>query len=353
MILKKIWYNSVKLFLKISLNFYAKEIKVFGKENVPKKGAILFAVNHPNALLDPLFVTTFNPRENHFLVRADVFKKPLVKKALASLNLMPIYRIRDGRKQLSNNEEIFNKCFNILARKETLIIFPQGGHSRDRNIKPLSKGFTRIVFGALEQSNDLKIAVIPVGVTYQNSSTYPSKVCVQFGVPIDSRTVYTNNEKTKAIHILKEQVSNQLKQLTVHIPDDENYHETLKRLNAANVDFTEVNTINEMIRNQKFPKPKKKKTNYLKPIFYLILVNSILPYFIWKKFSKNISEIEFIDTIQYGVNVVTFSLFYILQSILLSFLFGCKFGIYYLILSVFTVYVYTKLAPVNTESNIN
>ena len=353
MILKKIWYNSVKLFLRISLNFYAKEIKVFGKENVPKKGAILFAVNHPNALLDPLFVTTFNPRENHFLVRADVFKKPLIKKALASLNLMPIYRIRDGRKQLSNNEEIFNKCFNILARKETLIIFPQGGHSRDRNIKPLSKGFTRIVFGALEQNNNLKITVIPVGVTYQNSSTYPSKVCVQFGVPIDSRAVYTNNEKAKAIHILKEQVTNQLKQLTVHIPDDENYHETLKRLNAANVDFTEINTINEMIRNQKFPESKQKKTNYLKPIFYLILINSILPYFIWKKFSKNISEIEFIDTMQYVVNVVTFPLFYILQSILLSFLFGWKFAIYYLILSVFTVYVYTKLAPVNTESNIN
>ncbi|WP_296636400.1 1-acyl-sn-glycerol-3-phosphate acyltransferase [Polaribacter sp.] len=352
MILKKIWYNYVKLFLRISLNFYAKEIKVFGKENVPKKGAILFAVNHPNALLDPLFVTTFNNRENHFLVRADVFKRPLVKKALASLNLMPIYRIRDGRKQLSNNEEVFKKCFNILARKETLIIFPQGGHSRDRNIKSLSKGFTRIVYGALEKNSNLKITVIPVGVTYQNSSSYPSKVCVQFGAPIDAKTIYINNEKAKAVNVLKEQVSNQLKQLTVHIPNDENYHETLKKLNAANVDFTEVNTINEMIRNQKFPEPKKKKINYLKPVYYLILLNSILPYFIWKKFSKNISEIEFIDTMQYGINVVTFPLFYILQSILLSFLYGWQFATYYFILSVFIVYVYTKLAPVNTESNI-
>lgn len=351
MILKKIWYNYVKLFLRISLNFYAKEIKIVGRKNIPRKGAILFAINHPNALMDPLFVTTFNPRENHFLVRADVFKKPLVKKALASLNLMPIYRIRDGRKQLSNNEEIFNKCFNILARKETLIIFPQGGHSRDRNIKPLSKGFTRIVFGALEQNKDLNISVIPTGITYQNSSTYPSKVCVQFGEPIDSRTIYTNNEKAKAINILKEQVSSQLKELTVHIPDDEKYQKTLKKLNDANVDFTEVDKVNAMIRNEKFPEPKEKETNYVKPLFYLILLNGILPYFIWKKFSKNIGEIEFIDTMQYGVNVVIFPLFYILQSMVLSFFFGWQMALYYLIPSIIAVYLYTKLAPVNTENN--
>ena len=128
MILQKIWYNAVKLFLRISLHFYAQKIVVKGQKNIPKKGAVLFAVNHPNALMDPLFVTTFNPRENHFLVRADVFKKPLIKKFLTSLNLMHIFRIRDGIKQLSNNDEVFEKCFKILQKKQTLIIFPQGGH---------------------------------------------------------------------------------------------------------------------------------------------------------------------------------------------------------------------------------
>ena len=80
--IKKIWYESVKVFLKISLNFYTNQIKIYGKENIPKKGAILFAINHPNALMDPLFVTSFNPRENHFLVRADVFKKSLLPVSL-------------------------------------------------------------------------------------------------------------------------------------------------------------------------------------------------------------------------------------------------------------------------------
>ena len=348
--IKKIWYESVKLFLKISLEFYAKKIKVFGKENIPKKGAILFAINHPNALMDPLFVTANSKRENHYLVRADVFKKPLVKKALTSLNLMPIYRIRDGRKQLSNNEEVFEKCFNILKREETLIIFPQGGHSRDRNIKPLSKGFTRIVFGALEQNSDLEIAVIPVGITYQNSSTYPSKVCVQFGEVIDSRAIFTDNPKPKAINILKSEVSNQLKKLTVHIPDDENCKEILSKLNKANVDFTEVDKVNKMIAENSFSEAVKKPISLLKPLFYIILLNSIFPFFIWKKMSKNIDEIEFVDTMKYAVNAISFPIFYGLQAFLISFFFGWRIAGIYFIASILLVFVYTKFSVTNTES---
>ncbi|PQJ80954.1 acyltransferase [Polaribacter porphyrae] len=348
--LKKLWYLSVKLFLKISLRFYAKEIKVLGRKNVPKKGAVLFAINHPNALMDPLFVTSFNPRENHFLVRADVFKKPLVRKALATLNLMPIYRIRDGRKQLSNNEEIFKKCFNILKNKETLFIFPQGGHCRDRTIQPLSKGFTRIVFGALEENPDLEITVLPVGLTYQNSSTYPSKVCVNFGKPIDSKEILNNNLKPKAINILKNEVSNQLKKLTVHIPNDENYHIILSKLNAANVDFTEVDVVNKMIAENNIPKPRKKPVNYLKPIFYLIILNSSIPYLFWKKREKQIEEQEFVDTLQYGINVITFPVFYVIQAFILHFFFGLKIACIYFLSSILLVFLYSKFCVTNTEN---
>ncbi|MBU3011833.1 1-acyl-sn-glycerol-3-phosphate acyltransferase [Polaribacter vadi] len=347
--IKKIWYQSVKAFLKISLNFYANKIKISGKENIPKKGAVLFAINHPNALMDPLFVTTFNPRENHFLVRADVFKKPLIKKALGSLNLMPIYRIRDGRKQLSNNEEVFEKCFKILKNKETLIIFPQGGHSRDRNIKPLSKGFTRIVFGALEQNPDLEIAVIPVGITYQNSSSYPCKVAVNFGKAIDSRAIFNDNEKPKAINILKIAVSSQLQKLTVHIPDDENYQHVLSKLNKANVDFTKVAQVNKMIAENSFPKPVKKTANLLKVLFYMVLLNGVFPYLLWKKMKKNIQEIEFVDTMRYAVNVIAFPVFYLLQALLIYFFFGLKIALGYWFVSYFLVFVYTKFSVVNTE----
>ena len=347
--IKRIWYLSVKLFLKISLQFYTKKIIVNGKENIPKKGAVLFAINHPNALMDPLFVTSNNTRENHFLVRADVFKKPLVKKILESLNLMPIFRIRDGRKQLSNNEEIFEKCYSILQKKETLIIFPQGGHCRDRTIQPLSKGFTRIVFGALEKHKNLSVTVIPVGVTYQNSSTFPCKVAVQYGTSINARQIFENNSTTEAVVILKNEVSKQLKTLSVHIPADKNYAATLAKLNAANVDFTQVNVVNKMIIKNTFPEKVKKTTNYFTPLFYLIVANSIMPYLLWKKMSKTPGEIEFVDTFRFCVNTLSFPFFYFLQSVIVSLFFNNKLGGLYFMVSILLVFVYAKLAPTNTE----
>jgi 1-acyl-sn-glycerol-3-phosphate acyltransferase len=348
--IKKIWFESVKFFLNVNLQFYTKRIEVYGKKNIPKKGAVLFAINHPNALMDPLYVTINSSRENHFLVRADVFKKPFIKKILVSLNLMPIYRIKDGRKELSNNEDVFEKCFDILKREKILIIFPQGGHSRDRNIKPLSKGFTRIVFGALEKNPELEIAVMPIGITYQNSSTYPSKVCIHFGEVINSREIYTQNEKPKAINILKNEVSNQLKKLTVHIPDDENYEAILSKLNNANVDFTKVDLVNKMIAENNFPEPSKKQINYLKPLLYIILLNSIFSYLIWKKMSKKAVEIEFIDTMRYALNAISFQVFYALQAFIMSFFFGWKIALSYWLLSFLLVFVYTKFSVTNTES---
>ena len=86
-----------------------------GKENIPKKGAVLFVVNHPNGLIDPLIVAVNNPRAQHFLVRAASFKKPLIKRFLGTLNLMPIYRMRDGVKQLGNNKDVFEKVSNYIA----------------------------------------------------------------------------------------------------------------------------------------------------------------------------------------------------------------------------------------------
>ncbi len=351
MILKKIWYNSVKLFIKITLQFYSKRIIVKGRKKVPRKGAVLFAINHPNALIDPLLVTSNNPRENHYLVRADVFKKPLIRKALASLNLMPIYRIRDGIKQLSNNEEIFEKCFEIFKKKQTLFIFPQGGHSRQRTIQPLSKGFTRIVFGALEKYPDLDISVVPVGVTYQNSATFPCKASIYYGDAINSREIFEKNPKAKSINILKNEVSEQLKKLTVHIPNDENYDTVLQKLNDANVNFTKVDKVNKMIASNTFPKPKKKTANYLIPIYYLIVINSIIPYLIWKKQAKKIDELEFVDTFRYGFNIIAFPLFYCIQSVFISYLFDGKAVLIYLMASVLLILFYAKFSPTNTEES--
>ena len=348
--LKKLWYESFKIFLKINLHFYTKRIHIIGQENIPKKGAVLFTANHPNALMDPLYIAAFNKREINFLVRADVFKKPLIKKIFATLNMMPIYRMRDGRSSLSNNQEIFEKCYQILNQQKALLIFPQGGHSRERTVPQLSKGFTRILFGAMEVNPDIEIQVIPVGITYQNSTQYPSKVAIQYGTPIAAHEIIKKNEIRVATETLKKEVRDQLKSLCVHIPVDEDYQKTLQMLNEASVNYTEVSKVNEIIQsNQQLPEKPKSKSIF--DLLYLpTYLNLLLPFLTWKLVAKNIKQIEFVDTFKFGVGVFLAPIFLVLQSVLIGSLTSEEIGVIYLLASVFLLFIYTKTASTPTES---
>lgn len=346
--MKKLWYNFIKYYIKIGLFFYTKKIKIVGKENIPKKGAVLFAVNHPNGLLDPLLVTTNAPRNTYYLVRAAVFKKPFVKKFLATLNLMPIYRIRDGVKELSKNTEVFNDCYEILNKQNALMIFPEGSHDKRRTIRTLSKGFTRILFGALDKYPELKVTVIPVGITYQNISQFPCKVTIHFGKPILANKYYNPKELNNSINAIKEEISNQLKEISVHIPADENYETILSELNSKNIDFTQVKTTNKSIKTGKTVS-RKTTFNFAKPLYFLIILNSIIPWVIWKKLSKNIDETEFVDTFRAVLGMTLFPVFYVLQTLVIYSFYTLEIAAIYFISTIVLQVLYSKLATTPTE----
>ena len=302
-------------------------------------------VNHPNGLIDPLIVAVNNHRIQHFLVRASAFKKPLIKRFLESLNLITIFRIRDGVKQLEKNTEVFEKCFDLLNQQKALMIFPEGSHNHKRNVRKLSKGFSRIVFGALERNPELKIHIISVGVTYQNPSIYPTDVCVHFGTPILANDFYNPQIIHSEIKRLKEVIRSQLKTLSVHIPLDENYEKTLSKLTSENVDFTEIEKVNLMIKTKNII-GKRKKINYVSLIKPIIILNCIIPWFIWKYVESKIEEFEFIDTFRYGINSITVSLNFGILTYLLSYFFNLKIGIFYLISSLLLILLYSKLHPI-------
>lgn len=348
--ISQIWFRLVRFYVQLGLYFYTKKIKVVGIKNVPKKGAVLFAVNHPNGLIDPLIVTTNNPRASYFLVKAAAFKNPIIEKILNSLNLIAIYRMRDGIDQLAKNEEVFNKCYNIFNRGKSLMIFPEGSDCRDRTVRPLSKGFTRIVYGAIEKYPGLQLKVVPVGVTYQNASQFPCKVALHYGTPIDASEIYANNIPSKSINILKKEVAEQLKNLCVHIEKDENYDTVLTKLNEAQVDFTEVEKVQEMIQTSTFPPKKKAKKSYLKPLFYLIVLNSLVQYLIYKKQSKKNTDLDFIDTFRFTFNLFVFPFFYAIQALIVLYFFGNKVALLYLVFCYLIVFIYSKLSPTNTEA---
>lgn len=327
--MKKLWYLFIKFYINTALHFYFGKIIVKHEGNIPEKGPVLMVSNHKNAFIDPILIATNTKRELYFLARASAFKIPIVKRILASVNMMPIYRMLDGKKTLSKNEAIFNNCFKILYREKCLLIFPEGTHDIRRWVRPLSKGFTRIALGVLEQYPGLPLRIVPVGLNYTDASKYAENVSIYFGEPILANDYYDPSDFQQSALALKSVVGEAMKQVTAHIPI-ENYGEIMEKLQHG--DFLRPELINAHIKDLAHYRPKDKKPKVsliyriLKPI---VILNSLIPYLVYKLIEPNIQEVEFISTTKFAVGAVGFPLFYLLQGLLLTHFFDYNIGVLY------------------------
>ncbi len=346
--MKLIWYLMVKLYVRTGFAFYFKKVEVTGLEHVPRDRAVLFVANHQNALIDPLLIGAYMPRQLHFLTRADVFYTPLIRALLSTVNMLPIYRIRDGRESLSKNEEVFEKCFRILNNKGTVLIFPEGNHNIQRRVRVLSKGFTRIVFGALESYGDHELMIVPIGLNYTNARRYASSVRVITGKPIrandylpSSRAKESPSGVNGAASALTHEVRERLKELVTHI-DDAEQHDQLESC-FHEEEFLDPASVNARLQNPELLKPQETiKNGSFNLLLPLVQANSFFPLLIWRYFRSGIKEEEFIATYRFAVGMTAFPVFYCLQALAVGIFFGASAGWLYLAASVASVYLLTK-----------
>nr|WP_321236814.1 lysophospholipid acyltransferase family protein [uncultured Psychroserpens sp.] len=331
--MKQLWLYSMRAYLRLGLFFYFKKIETVNVETIPKNEPVLFLANHQNALLDALLIATKNGRFSYFLTRASVFNKPLISKILKSLQMLPVYRIRDGWSNLNKNNSIFTKSSKLLSDKQAIVIFPEGSHNLKRTVRPLSKGFTRIIFETLEAYPDTKINLIPVGLNFQYATAFSDSALINFGQSIQVGSELLG-DKNKSVLQLKHEVSHQLRQLTTHIESD-NYDVTLQQLEDLNVDFLKPTVVNQCISSgfKTCKKNKSKEGNFLKPLFkFLLIINLCIPYIIWKKVAQpKIKEIEFTATFRFAIAVTLVPIFVILVMLILSLGFQLQFALMYLL----------------------
>ena len=310
--MKTIWLHIVRFYIRFGLNCYYRQFKVYNTQHIPQDKPVLFLPNHQNALIDPLLIATKSGRFLYFLTRASVFKKPMVSKFLHGLQMLPVYRIRDGWSNLNNNKSIFETCANLLKSNQAIVVFPEGSHHINRTVRPLSKGFTRIVFEALDTYPNTDLQLIPVGINFRKSEDFEDSTTVFFGEPIAAQN-YKDLERHEAIVNLKKDVQRAIAELTTDIPA-ESYSRTLKRLEEHHVDFLDPQSVNQCIRSNfancvKKPKPRR---SLLRPIFRGVLMFCfIVPFIVWRTFVKpKIKEIEFMATFRFAIYITLFPIWF-------------------------------------------
>ncbi|WP_157972787.1 lysophospholipid acyltransferase family protein [Aureibaculum luteum] len=344
--MKRIWYQLVKVSISTGLFFYYKKIVVKGKSNIPRKGAVLMVSNHKNALIDPLLIATTSPRDIHFLTRASAFKIGLVKWILSTVNMLPIYRLRDGKQALAKNEAIFNYCFDLFNKRRSLLIFPEGTHDIRRWVRPLSKGFTRIAFGVFEKHPDVQLFIIPVGLNYTNADKFGESVSIYYGKPVLANDFYDQNDFNGSAQKLKDVVSEKMKELTTHI-EIENYVETLEKL--GDLDFLQPELVNNQIFYSDFKNQRSKEnlddknpSVFWKGLKGLVTLNSFFPMLIYKAIEPKILEPEFVSSTKFAIGITAFPIFYSLQTLLINHFFGNEVALLYLGISILLVLLLAK-----------
>lgn len=241
-------YEIIRTYVRFAFWLTHKRITVTGAENIPKGKPVIFAPNHQNALMDPLAVVCTNPLQSVWLARADIFKLKATQPILKYLKILPVYRIRDGKENLSNNEHIFGQVIHILENKLSIALFPEAAHSGKRQMLPHKKAIPRIALEAEEKNQfNLDLQIVPVGIYYDHYWNFNRSLIIEYGEPINIdkyEKEYTENPQ-KAMMNLRDEIYGQLEPLILNIKTPKYYQEYEKMRQLAGEAYSGHKFFNE------------------------------------------------------------------------------------------------------------
>lgn len=315
----KAFYFCFKILMKLALRSYFYKVKIEGLENVPRNVPLIVTPNHQNAFMDALLVGAFIPIPLHFMTRQDVFKwwsKPL----LQLMNMMPIYRIRDGYNKLSLNEMVFAGCRDLFRKNDSILIFAEGNHGRHHFLRPLTKGAARLALQSKEQM-DNNLMVLPVGLNYFDHQAVKSTVLINFGKPIpvgDYLDVYQENQ-ARGLIALRDAISEGMKSTLVIPQEDSGYENRVLatfRQKHENHSFQELRSIDPM----EIPaEPTERKSQHV--IAWLF---NPVPLFIIRHVIGKVDDVVFHSSLKFGIGLFAFPIWWGLVFLVLLMTMGIK-----------------------------
>ncbi|MDX2135126.1 MAG: 1-acyl-sn-glycerol-3-phosphate acyltransferase [Saprospiraceae bacterium] len=221
----------------LMLRGFLQKMYVNNREGVPTDKPVLLAANHPTAFIDPFLLCTHLDAPLYNMTRGDIFRKPLARNFLESINMFPVYRSRDGYNQRNRNDEVFDFCVAKLREDQVVTIYVEGEHHLEKRVRPIQKGVALIAFRALEEAGITELLIIPAGCNYVYGDQPRDTALVNIGQPIPVQAyapAYRHDPKA-AIAQLSADIESALRTVCFHIenPADDALAERLLELHRS------------------------------------------------------------------------------------------------------------------------
>ena len=211
----------ITIVLRWMARVFFRRIEIVG--DVPRDVPVIFAVNHPNALIDPLFLLCFAPRRVSFLAKAPLLKMPVIGWIARAFDSIPVYRKQDNV-STAQNRETFAQARAILANGGAIAIFPEGTTHSDPKLRELKTGVSRIALGA-----GIRVLVIPTGLYYTSKETFRGSALVVYGQPIVVEGTADEEPPPDLVNPLTERIEAALANVTLQADS----HEALELIDRA------------------------------------------------------------------------------------------------------------------------
>ena len=176
-------HRMVIALIRIIANTFFRRIDVVGIENIPDEGPVIFAGNHPNALMDGfLLIAKCGRWPLHFMANAKLWKYRLLAPVLNAIGAVPVYR-REEHDGEVDNQEAFERLYEVIEFGDCVGIFPEGISHAESQLVKLKTETARIALSVTARGQ-ADVRIIPCGLNYIHRHRFRSQVLIEFGEPI-------------------------------------------------------------------------------------------------------------------------------------------------------------------------
>lgn len=180
--------------VRLALKIFCRKIEIKKSYLLQEQGPLLITVNHPNSFLDAVIIGCLFKEPVHYLTRGDAFNKAWHNTLLRLLNMIPVYRLSEGKENLSLNEEAFQKSAKILSGDGIVLIFIEGICRHTHELHTFKKGAARI---AIDSSHLPKFSIMPLGIAYDSFIRFGKKININIGEPIQTKKLLPFDDEGK------------------------------------------------------------------------------------------------------------------------------------------------------------